>query len=201
MNSSKEFLVKKKTKQELMEDLRRSPLISLKLRYFDRTEKSPKFLSKIPTTLKALTPIDPKKLNYSPLDPFLTFEKTSNCHTFSKLGRFEHNIFENFKSTSYSDRISKLTTLKPEEKETQALVLNKNKDMSGQSPKMKKLKISSLNQSYEIRRSLSKNRKHEILKQKSLKTKEKIELKFKKLEFRQHISVKPIQEYKSFLRY
>ena len=73
--------------------------------------------------------------------------------------------------------------------------------MSGQSPKMKKLKISSLNQSYEIRRSLSKNRKHEILKQKSLKTKEKIELKFKKLEFRQHISVKPIQEYKSFLRY
>ena len=76
MNSSKEFLVKKKTKQELMEDLRRSPLISLKLRYFDRTDKSPKFLSKIPTTLKALTPIDPKKLNYSPLDPLSHILKT-----------------------------------------------------------------------------------------------------------------------------
>lgn len=115
-------------------------------------------------------------------------------YSFSKISRFESNIFEKFKSIFYSDLSPIFKSSSNKSREFRKERINKNKIMKNHSPEEKSMRLKTISDQGRSHRAQIRIRRDEIFKSVQANKQEKLLEKFRKFEIRHKKSVSPIQE-------
>jgi hypothetical protein len=175
--------IKGKNQDDVVKSLKTSWLASQKL---ENSKKQPLFF-RSPLNLSYL---EPKICEKSSSLLVVQSSPCSPCFSFSTLARFDHTIFEKFKSNLKSDRVSCIRTLSSEEKLKRSQRFLFNKDMRHFSYETKLKKIEEFNKNYENSKQIVLTTRQNIYEGKKLVRQSKLRLKFTKLEIRLQKGVK-----------
>jgi hypothetical protein len=158
--------------------------------------------------IQATTPNPQVFHSQSPSDPYLSnrsrpgrillqyHQLSSNFpgFTFSKIARFESNIFEKFKSNFYKDLSPLFRASSSRSKETGEDRISLNKIMKNYSPVEKSIRLKTISIQEEKHRGKIKLKRDQIFKSIQIEKKEKLIQKFRKFEIRYNRNVKNMQD-------
>lgn len=113
-------------------------------------------------------------------------------YSFSKISRFESNIFEKFKSIFYSDLSPIFKSSSNKSREFRKEAISKNKIMKNYSPVEKSIRLKTMSDQGKTRRAKIRIRRDEIFKSVQASKQEKLMEKFRKFEIRHNKCVIPI---------
>lgn len=178
--TKKSSSTKNKYREDVVKSVKASLLMSQKLDYFAKRLpphfKTPPNFSSMVMKSTSCEKCSSTSITYS--------SPCSNSFSFSTLSRFEHTIFEKFKSKKNLDRISCIRKISDEEKLKRSLRFSFNKDMKNFSYEKKLEKIENLSKNYEYSKHIVQIAKSNIVEGKKSHRESKLRLKFSKLEIR-----------------